>query len=74
MLVVIVVEEDRAVAGIVLSLAQDSPGLTILEHPSNWGPWTPAGPVCIQQFMETQHIDSDSLMYADRLFCHPVFD
>lgn len=56
-LVVILVAEDRPVAGIVLYLAQDSPGLTIVEHSADWGPWPHAGSVCIQQFMETPHID-----------------
>lgn len=54
--VVILVAEDRVVAGIVLYLAQDSPGLTIVERSADWGPWPHAGPVCIQQFMETPHI------------------
>lgn len=54
---VILVATDRAVAGIVLYLAQDSPGFTILESSADWGPWPHAGPVCIQKFMETPHID-----------------
>lgn len=36
--VVILVEKDRAVAGIVLYLAQDSPGLTIPGRSADWGP------------------------------------
>lgn len=56
----ILVAEDGAVAGIVLYLAQHSPGLTIAEHSADRGPWPHAGSVYIQQFMET---DTDSLMF-----------
>lgn len=54
---VILVAKDRAGAGIVLYLAQDSPGLAIVERFADWGPWPHAGPVCIKQFMEMPHID-----------------
>lgn len=54
---VILVAEDGAVAGIVLCLAQDSPGLTIAGLSAEPWPWPQAGPLRVQQFMEMPHID-----------------